>query len=226
MQFVAAPFRDIRAVLFDLDGTLVETHIDFARMKAAMLSLAIEAGLDPAPLRGLDILAILAAVTVVVPGGGELRERGEQMLVEIELEGCAGSTLLPQARETLEWLRATGRRVAIVTRNSPAAVRTLLHRFPLPHDVLLTRSDVELVKPHPAHLWAALQLLGIRQEHAVMVGDHRMDIVAGRAAGTRSLALLTPGRPEEYFLGDVVPPEARPDGVIRSLVELRRWISP
>ena len=53
-----------------------------------------------------------------------------------------------------------------------------------------------------------------------MVGDHTMDVAGGKAAGMRTLGLLTPDRPPEFF------DASAPDGVIRILPELRAWISP
>ena len=53
----------------------------------------------------------------------------------------------------------------------------------------------------------------------MMVGDHVMDVRAGRAAGLATLGGLLPERPPDYFI------EAQPDGVIRELPELRAWIS-
>jgi phosphoglycolate phosphatase-like HAD superfamily hydrolase len=76
------------------------------------------------------------------------------------------------------------------------------------------------VKPDPLHLHLALERLGVSPADAVMVGDHVMDVLGGKAAGTRTLGVLTPDRPPDFFR------EAAPDGVIRALPELRTWISP
>src|SRR5208282_1527700 len=98
---------------------------------------------------------------------------------------------------------------------SRTAVRMLLKRIPLPHDVLLTRDDVPRTKPDPAHLLAALEQLGVAREEAIMVGDHHMDIVAGRAAGMRSMAMAH-GRLDERSFADCPP-----DRFLRSFAELR-----
>jgi phosphoglycolate phosphatase len=63
----------------------------------------------------------------------------------------------------------------------------------------LTRDDVELVKPDPEHLLAALRALEVEPHHALMVGDHPMDVRAGRLAGTRTVAVLTGYSPAERF---------------------------
>ena len=210
---------NVRAVLFDLDGTLVHTRIDFARMKQVILEQVRSAGLDPDEYRAHDILHIVAAAAARIADAREFLAQAEKALVEIELQACEGAREAEGAGETLRWLMDRGVRLGIVTRNCPQAVSRLLRDIPLPHEVLLTRADTPRVKPDPLHLRLALERLAVPPEEAVMVGDHTMDIVAGKAAGMRAIGILTPDRPADYF-GAVVP-----DGVIRALPELRTWIS-
>lgn len=214
------PFPGLRAVLFDLDGTLIHTRIDFGRMKAELLALTATAGIDAAPLRELDALALIEAAAPQTGDAEEFRARAEKLLIDVELAGCEGAVEAPGAAATLTWLLAQGLRVGIITRNSPVAVAHLLREFPLPHEVLLTRADTPRVKPDPAHLWLALERLEVPPEASLMVGDHRMDVHGGHAAGTRTLGILTPDKADDYFA------ECAPDGVLRSLPELRAWISP
>ena len=75
----------------------------------------------------------------------------------------------------------------------------LLARHPLACDVRLTRDDVELVKPDPSHLLAALAQLGVAPEQAVMVGDHRSDVECALAAGSRGVGVYTTGATAEHF---------------------------
>ena len=212
--------REIRAVLFDLDGTLVHTRIDFARMREEVLALLAEAGLDPEPYRTRDVLGTLADAAPRVSDGASLLERAEEALVRIELEACASAEEAEGAADTLAWLLARGVRVGIVTRNSPQAVELILQQLPLPHEVLLTRAHTPKVKPDPLHLHLALERLGAEPGYSVMVGDHRMDVEAGQAAGMRSVGVLTAERPDDYFT------DLAPDLVIRTLPELKSWISP
>jgi phosphoglycolate phosphatase len=211
---------NVRAVLFDLDGTLVHTRIDFPGMRRRILEEVSREGLDPDELWGLDILAIIDTVAARLSDPAAFLGRTEDALVEIELGACEGAELAEGAVETLTWLMQRGVRVGIVTRNSPQAVRRVLTDFPLPHEVLLTRADTPRVKPDPVHLHLALEHLGVPADHGVMVGDHVMDVLGGKAAGTRTVGVLTPERPPDFFH------EAAPDLVIRSLPELRTWISP
>ena len=184
---MAVGFSTFRAVLFDLDGTLIETHIDFPAMTQTMQSLARAAGVPEVTTDGKDILSLVeAAADDVSERGGDgpaLRKTAFEQLEAMEVEGCAHPELLPGTRELLTELSGRGVKVGIVTRNCRRVSVGLLAGFGLPHDVLLTRDDVAKTKPNPEHLWEALDLLGESPQAAIMVGDHWMDVQAGRRAG-------------------------------------------
>ena len=182
-----APFDCLRAVLFDLDGTLVETHIDFPAMTAAMQALARDWDVPESVTDGKDILGLVdAAAAEVQERGGDgaaLRQAAFADLEAREIDGCSHPILLPGTRELLSALVERGVKVGVVTRNCRTVSVQLLARFALPHHLLLTRDDVKLSKPNPEHLWDALRLLGEPPERAAMVGDHWMDVQAGIRAG-------------------------------------------
>jgi phosphoglycolate phosphatase len=188
-------------------------------MKEGVLAEVREVGLDPEPFRPLDALAIIERAAAVLSDPSEFRHRAELGLRREELAVCDEALEADGAVETLGWLQEQGVAVGIVTRNCREAVERALERVPLPHQVLLTRADTPRVKPDPLHLQLALELLRVSAENGMMVGDHVMDVRAGRAAGLATLGVLLPERPPDYFI------EAQPDGVIRELPELRAWIS-
>jgi phosphoglycolate phosphatase len=123
----------------------------------------------------------------------------EAAIVAIEVQAADEADIHQGVLELLHWLQEKGVRVGIVTRNCRAAVDRILKKSALPYDVLLTRDEVELVKPAPEHLLAALRALEVEPRHALMVGDHPMDVRAGRLAGTRTVAVLTGYSPAERF---------------------------
>ncbi len=176
----------LRAVLFDLDGTLIATHINFPAMTQAMLQRAADAGVAENIMQGKDILGIVDAASTDVArrGDGEaFRQAAFQDLEQREQDGCNRPALLPGADTLLHELRLQGLKIGIVTRNCRRISARLVARYSLPHDVLLTRDDVRLAKPHPEHLWDALRALNVPPSHAAMVGDHWMDVQAGQRAG-------------------------------------------
>jgi phosphoglycolate phosphatase len=207
----------LRAALFDLDGTLVLTSIDFGAMKGAILAIVAEAGLDPARFKGRDALSIVRDVSLGLGAAEAPRflARCEAAMVVCELTALRQAVPAKGVESFLAWLRARGVKVGIVTRNSRVAVERLLAQIPLPHDVLLTRSDVPFPKPDPSHLTAALDRLGVAPGEAIMIGDHVLDIVGGRAAGMRAIAIAHGAFYEDSFAS------CPPDQVLRSFDELR-----
>ncbi len=152
-----------------------------------MRRMVEEAGVAPHLVEGLDILSIVEAAQ------NELNQRGQDgeafrrdafaVLEEIEVEGASRPALLQGTIECLMGLRDSGVAVGIVTRNCRRVATNLLARFDVPHAALLTRDDVRRAKPHPEHLHSAFTLLSAVPEQAMMVGDHWMDVKAGKAAG-------------------------------------------
>lgn len=219
-HFVGTRSSLVRAVLFDLDGTLVDSGIDFGRMRREMLALAAEVGCEVAGLEEADILDLRDLACVHAADPRALMELAEARLVAIEREALERATPVPGAADVLAALRERGVRVGVVTRNCREIAEDSMRRYGLPHDVMVAREDTPRVKPHPLHLWRAVAALNVSPAAAVMVGDGRMDVQAGKAAGLRTVGFLADGRPANYFDG------LRPDRVIHSLPDLLSWISP
>ncbi|MCC6729996.1 MAG: HAD family hydrolase [Chthonomonadales bacterium] len=218
------PFVGARAALFDLDGTLIETHIDFGQMKHEVLRLAEAHGVDRAPLEPLDILsAVEAGREARKVAAGEWAARAFRMeafalLERIEAAQCASPIPIAGAGELLHHLRLRGVAVGIVTRNCARVSRRLLEAGGLACDVLVTRDDVERPKPDPGHLRAALRAMGFGGEGdartaSVMVGDHWMDVAAGRAAGLWTVGILRGREPAAFA-------PAAPDLLVPSMAAL------
>ncbi len=210
----------VECVLFDLDGTLVRTDIDFPLMKRTMISLAAEWGFTSDKLADMDILAILdgASEFLTLLGKADqaalLRDRAMAALEEIELRHARRTREIPSARELVEELKNRQIGVGIVTRNCKKASRISLDMARIVPDVLVCRDDTVRHKPHPEPLQMALSKLGATAVHSVMVGDHIMDVQSGKAAGMKTVGFLSQGRPEGFF------EQVDPDLVVRHLSEV------
>jgi phosphoglycolate phosphatase len=193
----------IQAVVFDFDGTLAETNIDFGEMRRRIYDLIREWGLWEEDMgENRYVLEVIEAAKAKLDDGAQRTEfdrQAAQALVDVEMATCALSAPYAGVPEALGRLRDAGLKIGIVTRNCRECVDQLLQRHPLPHDVRLTRDDVELVKPDPAHLLAALAQLGVAPEHALMVGDHRSDVECAIAAGSRGIGVHLTGGTAEHF---------------------------
>jgi len=188
--------RPVRLVVFDLDGTLTRPFLDFRRIRE-------EIGL-PEPLLE-NMLAL--------PPGPE-RDRAFAILERHEEEAAERSELAEDAAEVLNFLRRRGILAAVVTRNSRRSARKILGKHGLTFDLVVTREDAP-VKPRPDPLRLVCDRLGVPPSEALMVGDYKYDILAGRAAGLRTALLLLGGRRPPYL------EEVRPDHLLDRLGDLR-----
>jgi phosphoglycolate phosphatase len=216
--------RDIEAILFDLDGTLVHLNIDFGRMRAEVEALLPQYGLSMEGRSTLYVLELIEDAARELEAEDEeraraFRQEAQAAIVTIELEAADEAQLYPEVPELLRRLREQGIKVAIVTRNCGAAVERILAENPLVYDALLTRDEVTAVKPDPEHLLAALRLLGVQPQRTWMVGDHPMDVQVGRAVGARTAAVLTgAGSPERFS-------EVQPDLILTQVGDLSKYLA-
>lgn len=164
-----------RALLFDLDGTLTRPRLDFARMRA-------EIGVPP----GESILAHLDALSPAERAAArEILDRHEMESAELAEPNVGFDALM-------EWLDPQRHffRVGIVTRNSRHAAHIALARLRFGADVVVTREDTA-PKPAPDAVRLALEHLGVGPAEAVMIGDFRYDIEAGKAAGVAATVFVS-----------------------------------
>lgn len=168
-----------RCWLFDMDGTLTRAMHDFDAMRAAL-------GLP-------EGVPILEALERMAPA--EAREKRRE-LDAMELDMAAEATVQPGCVPLLETLLERGAALAIVTRNGADIARATLEACDIDHffpsETVISRDCCE-PKPHPAGVHLALERVGGRPEEAVMVGDYRFDLEAGRNAGVATVHLDVDG---------------------------------
>jgi phosphoglycolate phosphatase len=193
------------AILFDYDGTLAVLNLDFAAMRQQLLAFTVTQGIAHQELHGFDILEMLAWATACLhqrhpEQAVRYAREAEQLIQNIEVEAARSSGLLPGVPELLAALRQEQIGVGIVTRNCDAAVRVTFPHIDTYCQAFVPRDRVTQVKPHPAHLQAALDCLGTTPECAIMVGDGAMDIQAGKALGMFSIGVLSGSSPRAKLL--------------------------
>ena len=211
------------AILFDYDGTLAIPNLDFAAMRRQLLTFTVAQGIAPQELHGLDILEMLAWATAWLrqhapEQAARYASEAEQLIQDIEVEAAHRSGLLPGVPELLAVLQHEGIGIGIVTRNCDAAVRVTFPHVDTYCQAFMPRHRVTQVKPHPAHLQAALDCLGTTPERALMVGDGAMDIQAGKALGMFSIGVLSGNSPRSQLLAHGA------DLVLASVVDLLQYI--
>jgi HAD superfamily hydrolase (TIGR01509 family) len=163
----------VKAVLYDMDGTITRPNINWPKLKAAM-------GVP-------DGVFILEFLDTLPPAE---RRRREKILIDTEREAAVGAELNPGVREMLDRLHAMGVTQWLVTNNSARSARTVIKRLKLKFDLVLTRADGP-AKPRGDLLRLAVRRLGVTVDEAVYVGAGRMDIEAARDAGMRFVLLAS-----------------------------------
>jgi phosphoglycolate phosphatase len=196
----------LKALVFDFDGTLATLTLDFGEMRRRIAALAASRLPQTPTSNGRPVLEWIEALALEAEryaldrrqGKQEAQAAGQTLKAEcaelvrsMELEAAGQGELFPFARPLLEGLRRAGLGAAIITRNCGAAVRSVFPDAERYCDCLLAREDVRRVKPDPEHLLTALARLGTPASLALMVGDHPMDIEAGRRAGTRTAGVAS-----------------------------------
>lgn len=197
----------IQAIIFDFDGTLAELNIDFSFMKKRVYELIGEYGVEEESIREKYLLEIIDEVYKIINENrpyeaNEFYQRAHQILYQIEMESAEKGRLFPSTKIILEGLRKKGIKVGIITRNCEEAVRKLFHDIDDYCDAFVSRNSVLKVKPHPDHLNHVLEALKVRGEKALIVGDHLIDIEAGKRIGMKAVGVLT-GRTKRGELEEV-----------------------
>ncbi|MBK5932527.1 phosphoglycolate phosphatase [Rhodovulum imhoffii] len=186
---------DLRLVIFDVDGTLVDSQ---AHIHAAMAAAFDGAGLtvpDMAAVRGIVGLSLPVAIGRLAPtlddaAVADLTGRYKRAFFDMRVGG-ATSPLFPGARDLLETLAAREEvLLGIATGKSRRGLDHLLAAHGLA-EMFLTRqvADDHPSKPHPSMVLAALLETGVAACDAVMIGDTSFDMEMGRTAGVRTLGV-------------------------------------
>lgn len=212
------------AVLFDLDGTLVDSAPDLA---GAANDLRVAQGLAPLPYESLRPMVGTGARGMVgVAFGLAPGDEGFEPLRDAFLARYAGRLLqatrvFDAVEPVLAALEAAGLRWGIVTNKAMRYAEPVVRGLALQARAaaLIAGDTTPFSKPHPEPLFEAARRLGLAPGDCVYVGDDHRDIVAGRAAGMRTLAAAW------GYLGRGEPIDAwGADAVLEDPASLLNWL--
>lgn len=216
----------IRAVAFDLDGTLVDTMGDLAASVNLMLGMLGAKELPEPRVRalvgnGVETLVQRALEESVGSSATHAAQRSSALALFRRIYGqqvFKRSTVYPGVEETLRALSNAGITLCCITNKDSAFAEPLLQQAGLAQFLSFTlcADRAEDRKPSPNMLLAACSRLGITPAEMLYVGDSSMDIAAARAAGSPVIA-VSYGYGKDHAAG---PGDVQPDGRVDDMTEI------
>jgi phosphoglycolate phosphatase len=209
------------AVVWDLDGTLVDSAADIATSLNRLLVENDLEALDAERIRNMigEGVAVLIRrgfeAHGVTPGGARLEGLVERFLVIYSEIATASTSLFPGAREVLKSLNDAGLRQAICTNKPEAITRQVLEGLGIAEyfDVVVGGDTLPRNKPDPLPLRTVLAGLDVTPEQALMVGDSAIDVLLAHATGV-AVAFVT------FGYGPEPPDSHRPDYRVDAFADL------
>jgi HAD superfamily hydrolase (TIGR01509 family) len=212
----------MKAVLFDLEGTLVESAYQrsrelVARLRRETRERLIGIGIPEPVLEGLvrshtlrNVAYDWADDNLDPEDASRIRARMEEFTLEIDMISARESRLYPDTINALECLRGRGCVMALVMNTSTPAANHVMGRLGLERffDVVVTRSEVSRLKPDPAMVRLAEERIGVGA--GWLVGDSSFDAGAAEGAGLSSIIIRRDG----------VRPDFDHDHFVESLLEV------
>jgi len=182
-----------KAVIFDLDGTIIQLELPLERMREDAKNFYIGEGLPPELLEPADgISSSTAKAKDYFLNNGMPHNEWDVMQQEIdvlmsrhETSSAKDVSLLDGALESIQAIKSMGIRTAVLTNNSRHATDIILKQVPLEDyfEIIQTRHESPSPKPYPDGLLHIVERLGINVNEAVYVGDAMIDGVASTRAG-------------------------------------------
>lgn len=185
----------LKAILCDLDGTLVDSAEDISAALNQLLSELGRRRIGVDEVKGMvgDGVGNLIERALAATGGdpASAADLVPRFLALYEPIAARATRPYPEVPETLRTLKARRLRLAVVTNKLEAPTHQILRGLGLDRfiDAVVGGDTLAERKPHPAPVVFALKTLGVDPAEAVMVGDNYHDVQSARAAGVRTIAV-------------------------------------
>lgn len=189
----------IKAIIFDLDGTIVKFNIDYKTVRAETKQILVKEGF-PASLFSLDesIFDMLQKAQLYMKNNGKkateiakVKEAIFKLAERYELEAARTTELLPGATETLRMLKKMRLKLGLFTVNCSTATDYMLKQLQLERffDAVTTRNCTQMIKPAPEHLATALKALDVKPKETLVVGDGVSDMQSAQELKTIGIGI-------------------------------------
>lgn len=184
---------DIKLVIFDLDGTLIGAPKPFSQLKEELRQRLKKMGISDEVIG--DLTPMYETLLRISRETGIPFEELHSHQVELEVERMKESFLFPGVKESLDFLKERGVKVAVVTRSSREAALFAMEKTGITDyfEVLVAREDVppDKLKPEGGQIEKVFNELNVPPEKTLVVGDHGYDVLAARKAGVLSVLVTS-----------------------------------
>jgi len=171
----------IKAVIFDLDGTITQPYFDFDAIREE-IGLARDSG---------PVLESMEKMTA------QQRQDAEKILHYHEQKAVTESKLNANAKQTLSALRAAGIHIGVLTRNKRSNALAIARKHKLKFDAVIDREDGP-VKPDAFGVLRICEQFGVVPEETMLVGDYLFDLLCAKAAGAVAVLLANHNQADEF----------------------------
>jgi HAD superfamily hydrolase (TIGR01509 family) len=171
----------IKAVIFDLDGTITQPYFDFDLIREE-IGLARDSG------------PLLETMEKMTP---QERQHAEEILHFYEQKAVTESRLNIGARETLSRLRGMGIHIGVLTRNQRNNAITIARKHNLKFDAIIGREDGP-VKPDAFGVLELCRQFNVKPSETLLVGDYLFDLLCAKAAGATAVLLANHNQADEF----------------------------
>ncbi len=190
----------IKAIIFDVDHTLVMSKVDFAEMKRMIVHYLRTENI---PVKDKDAERLTYEITAGAAEHLKKQKReGETnrildhvdgIMSEVEMKSVDQAIPIKGAKNTLQYLRNKGIKIGILTRGCRSYVTQVLtsNRMKEYVDEIAARDDCDNPKPDPTQMFILMDRMGVGKSETLMVGDHPTDALCAENAGVQFVGVRT-----------------------------------
>ncbi|MHA2035261.1 MAG: HAD family hydrolase [Promethearchaeota archaeon] len=193
--------KPIKAIVWDLDGTLIHFKIDSIQARKAAISILVSHGIEKINLSiQKSILDNINISREIFQENGinlnqisKVLEEVDREVSKIEYEAALNATMINGIEDVLKFAKENQLKQAIFTFNKYEHAKLSLEKVKLLRffDVIIGRDNVSNPKPHPDHLLVICGMLGVIPNEILVIGDNYRDIEAAVNVGAHSIAVHT-----------------------------------
>lgn len=198
----------IRAIVFDLDGTLLKTYLDYDALRMSIPNTVKRLGAPPEKFSSkgiqyvMEVSEYLASIGKPMSPKEILKNIAEDMC-DVEMKSADKSEYIPGTKELIAELKKRGYKVAILTNGFRRYVKYNLEKHGMygDFDFIQTYDDLEYgqQKPSPDAMKILAEKIGVKCDEILYVGDGKVDYISSSGAGAHFVGVTTGSMNEEKW---------------------------